>query len=47
MFQDEQDRWWGVCLGMRMRDSRFMMGRESFLVSGKWEQDGWPNIDTV
>lgn len=23
------------------------MGRESFLVSGKWEQDGWPNIDTV
>ncbi|THZ80381.1 hypothetical protein D6C84_07493 [Aureobasidium pullulans] len=47
MFQDEQDRWWGVCLGMRMRDSRFMMGRESFLVSGKWEQDGWPNIDTI
>lgn len=47
MFQDEQDRWWGVCLGTRMRDSRFMMGRESFLVSGKWEQDGWPNIDTV
>ncbi|THZ44608.1 hypothetical protein D6C90_04723 [Aureobasidium pullulans] len=47
MFQDEQDRWWGVCLGMRMRDSRFMMGRESFLVSGKWEQDGWPTLDTV
>ncbi|CAD0055896.1 unnamed protein product [Aureobasidium pullulans] len=33
MFQDEQDRWWGVCLGMRMRDSRFIMGRESFLVT--------------
>lgn len=47
MFQDEQDSWWGVCLGMRMRDSRFMMGRESFLVSGKWEQDGWPTPDTV
>ncbi|THY05197.1 hypothetical protein D6D02_07777 [Aureobasidium pullulans] len=47
MFQDEQDRWWGVCLGMRMRDSRFIMGRESFLVSGKWEQDGWPTLDTV
>ncbi|KAI4721218.1 hypothetical protein E4T48_02519 [Aureobasidium sp. EXF-10727] len=47
MFQDNEDQWWGVCLAMRMRGSRFHMGRESFLVTGHWEQGGWPKLDTV
>ncbi|KAH0364828.1 glycoside hydrolase family 43 protein, partial [Aureobasidium melanogenum] len=28
MFQDTEDRWWGVCLAMRMRGSRFHIGLE-------------------
>ena len=47
MFQDKDDQWWGVCLGMRMRDARFHMGRESFLTRGRWEQGGWPELETV
>jgi beta-xylosidase len=47
MFQDREGQWWGVCLGMRMRGSRFHMGRESFLTSGRWEKGGWPELDTV
>ncbi|KAG9571412.1 glycoside hydrolase family 43 protein, partial [Aureobasidium melanogenum] len=47
MFQDNDDRWWGVCLAMRMRGSRFHMGRESFLVTGHWDQGGWPKLNTV
>jgi beta-xylosidase len=47
MFQDKEDNWWGVCLGMRMRGSNFHMGRETFLTSGRWEQGGWPELDTV
>jgi beta-xylosidase len=47
LFQDTQDQWWGVCLGMRMKGSRFMMGRETFLVSGSWEQGEWPSLESV
>jgi beta-xylosidase len=47
MFQDKDKQWWGVCLGMRMRDSSFHMGRESFLTRARWEQGGWPELDTV
>ncbi|KAH0277427.1 glycoside hydrolase family 43 protein, partial [Aureobasidium melanogenum] len=47
LFQDNDDRWWGVCLAMRMRGSRFHMGRESFLVTGHWDQGKWPTLDTV
>ncbi|KAI5207933.1 glycoside hydrolase family 43 protein [Aureobasidium subglaciale EXF-2481] len=46
IFQDSDGRWWGACLAMRMRGSRFHMGRESFLVSGNWDGE-WPILDTV
>ncbi|KAI5242849.1 hypothetical protein E4T43_04578 [Aureobasidium subglaciale] len=46
IFQDSDGRWWGACLAMRMRGSRFHMGRESFLVSGNWDGE-WPTLDTV
>lgn len=47
MFEDLQGNWWGVCLGIRMRGPRCIMGRESFLVNGRWDKGQWPALDTV
>lgn len=47
MFQDQQGRWWGVCLGVRKDESRFIMGRETFLTTGSWPAGEWPSLDLV
>ncbi|WP_165216887.1 glycoside hydrolase family 43 protein [Schaalia sp. ZJ1691] len=33
--------WWAVMLGVRLRDNRHLLGRETFLCPVTWE-DGWP-----
>ncbi|KAF2003199.1 glycoside hydrolase family 43 protein [Amniculicola lignicola CBS 123094] len=47
-FQDVHGKWWGVCLGAR-KDStgRAVMGRETFLTGGKWDEGGWLVLDRV
>lgn len=47
MFQDQHDRWWGVCLGVRKQDGRYVMGRETFLTHGTWPEDEWPKMSQV
>lgn len=47
MFQDPQGRWWGVCLGVRKDESRFIMGRETFLTTGEWPEGEWPSLNRV
>jgi beta-xylosidase len=46
LFEDLEGRYWGVCLGVR-RDSadRYILGRESFLVSATWPKGGWPTFE--
>ena len=47
MFEDDEHRWWGVCLRVRMgRDERFIMGCETFITPGTWNGD-WPTLDRV
>ena len=45
IIEDQNGRWWLVCLGFRPLDSRelHVLGRESFLAPMHWE-DGWPVI---
>ncbi|KAJ5088957.1 Concanavalin A-like lectin/glucanase subgroup [Penicillium argentinense] len=43
-FQDGQENWWVVMLGVRKKYGRSIMGRESFLTSVVWDDDGWPSI---
>lgn len=41
-FEDKNGEWWGVCLGIRMAQKQlYGLGRETFLVKGKWTDDGW------
>ncbi|PVH84844.1 glycoside hydrolase family 43 protein [Cadophora sp. DSE1049] len=49
MFQDQQGKWWGVCLGVRKEKSKgsYIMGRETFLTTGKWDKGEWPSLDQV
>lgn len=47
MFQDQHNKWWGVCLGVRKRDGRYVMGRETFLTSGAWPKEEWPKLSQV
>jgi beta-xylosidase len=48
MFQDQQGRWWGVCLGVRKdAKSRFIMGRETFITPGEWPEQEWPSLQLV
>ncbi|KFY35513.1 hypothetical protein V494_05851 [Pseudogymnoascus sp. VKM F-4513 (FW-928)] len=47
MFQDPQGRWWAVCLGVRKDESRFIMGRETFLTTGEWPEGDWPSFNRV
>ena len=47
-FCDGEGNWWGVCLGVRKdKGNRFIMGRESFLTTGKWPQGEWPSMTQV
>lgn len=41
LFQRPDGSWWAVLLGVRMRDRKHLLGRETFLVPVDWE-DGWP-----
>ncbi|OAP56346.1 hypothetical protein AYL99_09525 [Fonsecaea erecta] len=47
VFQDQQGQWWGVCLGVRKADGRFIMGRETFLTSAAWPEGEWPSLSQV
>jgi len=48
LFEDDQGRWWGVCLGVRKdKGSRHIMGRETFLTPGEWPNGGWPSLRQV
>ncbi|KAH7561583.1 glycosyl hydrolase [Bipolaris maydis] len=41
-FAAKDGQWWGVCLGIRMREKQFYgLGRETFLTRGSWSADGW------
>ena len=45
MFTDPAGNWWLVCLGVRKDpNSRYLMGRETFLTPMLWEQNDWPKI---
>jgi beta-xylosidase len=47
VFQDEQGRWWGVCLGIRRGEGgRGIMGRETFLTPGSWDGE-WLSLELV
>ncbi|KAL2811264.1 glycosyl hydrolase [Aspergillus granulosus] len=47
VFQDDQQRWWGVCLGIRRGDGqRSAMGRETFLTPAHWD-DEWLSLELV
>ncbi|KAL4984430.1 glycosyl hydrolase [Aspergillus falconensis] len=47
VFQDDQQRWWGVCLGIRRGEGqRSIMGRETFLTPGNWDDD-WLSLEPV
>jgi beta-xylosidase len=48
LFQDAQDKWWAVCLGVRKdKQGRYLMGRETFLSAVDWPEGGWPSIRQV
>jgi beta-xylosidase len=51
LIQDEEGKWWAVCLGVRKEKGgdgkRFIMGRETFLTAVEWEEGQWPEIKTV
>ncbi|CAK7216380.1 hypothetical protein SBRCBS47491_002804 [Sporothrix bragantina] len=48
VLEDDKGQWWGVCLGVRKdAGGRFIMGRESFLTRGKWDDDDWFSLERV
>lgn len=47
MFQDQDGQWWGVCLGVRKDEDRYVMGRETFLTTGEWPEGEWPKMTRV
>ncbi|KAK2811166.1 hypothetical protein FQN50_002263 [Emmonsiellopsis sp. PD_5] len=47
VFQDLRGRWWGVCLGTRKREGRYVLGRETFLTTAEWKEGDWPVLDQV
>jgi alpha-N-arabinofuranosidase len=42
LVQLQDGSWWGVCLGVRPKDWRSPLGRESFLAPVEWSAEGWP-----
>lgn len=47
LFQDPNGQWWVVMIGIRSREGRCIMGRETFLTAVDWPRDGWPKIEPV
>ncbi|KAJ5775010.1 Concanavalin A-like lectin/glucanase subgroup [Penicillium nucicola] len=47
IFQDKRGQWWAVLLGVRKKQGRSIMGRESFLTAVTWPDNSWPTIDPV
>lgn len=48
LIKTKHNEWWMVLLGVRPRQhGHFNLGRETFLIPIKWDDDGWPRIDTV
>ena len=47
-FEDREGGWWCVCLAVRKgADALYGLGRETFLVKGRWTEDGWLQFETV
>ncbi|RKK08167.1 hypothetical protein BFJ68_g17184 [Fusarium oxysporum] len=47
LFQDPTGQWYFVCLGVRKKNGRFVMGRESVLTIAAWPQGEYPVINPV
>jgi beta-xylosidase len=47
MVQDQEGQWWGVCLGVRVDEGRYVMGRETFLTVGEWSEGEWPKLSRI
>ncbi|CAK7224290.1 hypothetical protein SCUCBS95973_005467 [Sporothrix curviconia] len=48
ILEDDKGQWWGVCLGVRKdAGGRFIMGRESFLTRGQWDDEDWLTLERV
>lgn len=47
LFQDPSGQWYFVCLGVRKKNGRFVMGRESVLTTATWPENEFPTIDPV
>lgn len=45
LFQDEAGVWWAVLLGVRFKEGRSIMGRETFLTEVTWPDNEWPTIE--
>ncbi|CAG8944229.1 unnamed protein product [Penicillium salamii] len=43
-FQDQSGKWWVVLLGVRKKEGRSIMGRETFLAAVDWPKDEWPTM---
>ncbi|PVH72147.1 glycoside hydrolase family 43 protein [Cadophora sp. DSE1049] len=44
IFHDDKGSWWGVFLGVRKYEERFVMGRETFLTTAEWPDGEWPSL---
>lgn len=44
LVEDKNNNWWAVCLGVRpiSYPPKYNLGRETFLVTVRWTEDGWP-----
>ena len=47
-FEDKNGEWWCVCLAIRKgAEQLYGLGRETFLVKGRWTADGWLTFEQV
>ncbi|KAJ5346084.1 Concanavalin A-like lectin/glucanase subgroup [Penicillium brevicompactum] len=44
IFQDQAGKWWVVLLGIRLKEGRSFMGRETFLAAVDWPDNEWPVV---
>ncbi|CAI7589872.1 Concanavalin A-like lectin/glucanase subgroup [Penicillium crustosum] len=47
LFQDQNKQWWVVMLGIRIKEGRSILGRETFLTAVNWPCDEWPMIESI
>ncbi len=45
LFEAQDNSWWVVFLGVRPKDGKSVLGRESFLAPVIWTKDGWPVVN--